>query len=79
MKKIMIKVITFLIKKKVQTATGEMEQVSKTKVFMTIEGILQAIEFISPHFGSPITIPPEVHKALWSLAGLSYAERQIKK
>ena len=79
MKKILLKLITFLIKKKVQTATGEMEEISKTKIFMTLEGILQAIEFVSPYFGTPIVIPSEVHKAIWSLAGLSYAERHIKK
>ena len=78
-KKLFRKAVTFLIKKKVQSATEEIEQVSKTKIFMTIEGILQAIEFIYPFFDYPIQIPAEVHKALWSLAGLSYAERQIKK
>ena len=79
MKKLFQKLITFFLKKKVQGATGEWEEVSKTKLFMTLEGILQAVEFASPHFGNPIVIPVEFHKALWSLAGLSYAERQIKK
>ena len=78
-KKMFLKAVTFFIKKKVQSATGELEEVSKTKIFMTLEGILQAIEFISPFFGNPIQFPAEIHKAIWSLAGLSYAERQLKK
>ena len=79
MKSLFTKLITFLIKKKVQTATGEMTEVSKTKLFITIEGIIRLVEFVSPYFGHPVTIPTEVHQALYGLAGLSYAERQIKK
>jgi hypothetical protein len=79
LKKIINKIITFLIKKKVVTATGEMEQISKTKLFMAIEGLLRAVEFASPYFEYPIIIPEEIHKMLYTLAGLSYAERHIKK
>lgn len=69
------KIIEFLFKKKVETLTGTMTQTSKTKVFMTLEGILRAIEFASPHFGHPIVFPESVHVFIYTLAGLSYAER----
>ena len=79
MKPIMMKIITFFLKKKIQTATGEMEEISKTKIFMTAEGILRAIEFASPYFGSAVIFPPDLHGLLYTLAGLSYAERELKK
>ena len=73
------KIIDFLIKKKIQAATGEISQVSKTKIFMSIEGLSLLIEFISPYLGHRITIPDYVHKFLYTLAGISYAERQLSK
>lgn len=70
------KIVTFLIRKKVETATGSITQTSKTKIFMCIEAILRLIEFISPYLGHPVMIPDGVHKLIYTLAGLSYAERQ---
>ncbi len=73
----MNRIIDFFIKKRVQTATGEMSQTSKTKIFITIEGVLRLIEFLSPHFGHPIEVPDHIHKLIYTLAGLSYAERAM--
>lgn len=78
MKALLEKLVTFLIKKKVQSATGEITQTSKTKIFMTIEGVLLLVEFVTPYFGHFVDIPKSIHEILWTLAGLSYAERQLK-
>lgn len=73
------KIIDFLIRKKLQSATGEISQVSKTKIFMLIEGVLRLVEFVTPFFGHAYTFPDHIHQLLYALAGMSYAERQIVK
>lgn len=75
---IVSKLIEFFIKKKVDGVTGEMSKTSKTKIFITIEALLRAVEFISPYFGNIITVPENIHQLLYTLAGLSYAERSLK-
>lgn len=71
------KLVDFFIKKKVETATGTISQTSKTKIFITLEGLARLVEFVSPYFYHQITIPEHFHGLLYSLAGLSYAERTI--
>ena len=72
------KLIVFLFKKKVEGATEGLTAVSKTKIFMVIEGVLRAAEFTAPFFGFHINIPDDIHKLLYTLAGLSYVERANK-
>lgn len=76
--KLIEKVVMFLFKKKVEGATEGLTAISKTKIFMTLEGLLMAIEFVSPYFGHIITFPDHIHKLLYTLAGISYAERAVK-
>jgi hypothetical protein len=72
------KIIDFFIRKKVEGATEGLTKVSKTKVFMTIEAILMAVEFASQYFGYAVVIPDNIHKLLYTLAGIAYAERALK-
>ena len=70
----MDKIVFFLLKKKIKTVAGEMDAVSKTKVFMLIEGISRLIETVSPYFGYQISFPPSVHGFLYAMAGIAYRE-----
>ncbi len=70
------KLVFFLIKKRVQTAVGTMDQVSKTKIFMLIEGVLRLIEFVSPYFNRPILFNPSLHGVVYSLAVVAFRDSQ---
>jgi len=74
----MQKLITFLLKKKIETATGTITETSKTKIFMSIAALLKAVEIASPYFSHPIVVPGHVYEMLYALAGISYVERSIK-
>lgn len=71
------KIIDFFLKKKIQDATGTVTQTSKTKIFISIEALLRAVELASPYFGHAIVIPEHIHQLLYTLAGLAYAERAV--
>lgn len=73
------KLMVFFFKKKIKSATGELTVTSKTKIFMSIEGLLRLVEFISPYFGYPVNFNEDVHKFLYGLAAISYAEREVTK
>ena len=73
------KIIDFFLKKKIEGATGTLTQTSKTKIFISIESLLRAIEMASPYFNHPVVFPEHIHQLLYTLAGLSYAERAISK
>jgi hypothetical protein len=72
------KILDFFLKKKIETATETITQTSKTKIFISIEALLRAVEFVTPYFGHPVIIPEHIHQLLYTLAGLSYAERAVK-
>ena len=75
----MDKIVFFLLKKKIKTVTGEMDAVSKTKVFMLIEAATRLIEFISPYFGTQIMFPMSVHAFLYSMAGVAFRDAITEK
>lgn len=58
-----------LIGKKLNTMTGQMEGVSRTKLIAVIGVIIAAIGPLSEAWGHPVTIPPEVLRVL-EAAGL---------
>ncbi len=68
------KIIFFLLKKKVETATGQIDQVSRTKLFLGIEALLQCVEWASYRFYSPVVFPTQLHLILCSLAGIAYRD-----
>jgi hypothetical protein len=69
------KIIDFFIKKELVTVTGTMTQTSKTKIFITLMALCQAVEFASPYFGHAIVIPKSVYEILATMAGIAYAGR----
>ncbi len=70
------KLVTWFLFRKVKNAAGEMEAkgLSITKVCATIIGIMQAVEFASPHFGHPINFGQNIYMALASLGGIALKE-----
>lgn len=62
--------------RKVKNAAGELEAkgISVTKVAACLVGLGQAIEFISPYFGHPITIDPKIYAGIASIGGIALRE-----
>lgn len=70
------RLIHWLLYRKVKNAAGELEAkgISITKVCATIIGVMQAIEFASPHFGHPVHFGENIYLALASLGGIALKE-----
>lgn len=61
--------MAWLIGKKILTATGQMDAMSKTKVIAVVGVLISAIPQIAAAWGHPIVIPDYVYKVL-GYAGL---------
>lgn len=65
LKKILVKIAG----RKLKTETGEISEISRTKIIAVLAVLSVAIEKISTAWGHPVTIPPELFEILGA-AGL---------
>lgn len=66
------------IGKKVQTETGEMTEISRTKLIAVIGVVMFAAETLPKAFGLDFTVPQEVYRLL-EMCGLWTLRDSIKK
>ncbi len=70
------RLIHWLLYRKVKNAAGDLEAkgISITKVCATIIGVMQAVEFASPHFGHALKFDQNIYLAIASLGGIALKE-----
>lgn len=68
--------IQWLLMRKMKNAAGELEAkgYSVTKICAVVIGAMQAVEFISPYFGSPVKFDQNIYLGIASIGGIALRE-----
>lgn len=69
----MKKAIDWLLMRKTENVDGKMESggISITKICALAIAIMKAIEYVSPHMGSPIVFDHDIYVGIASIGGIA--------